>query len=294
MFRSLFLGYDDHGYGGYDDWGPNRSGWAEKSDAASRREHQANSQFDDFLKRCSALDANDKSFPITEEVVQANVHLTGACWSSFRKRVVGKGCKVKRREATHAERKASGDTRKGKLYVISITCPVHPNKASEAKAKATAAAAAKKKKAEETAQRKAEKERKDREERERLAALHREKVREKYASIVGKGCDDAGEDGDMKRKQSPGKSAGTMDAFVKVKVTSEDLLNHAKTVHNKRTDEVRASIRKEEAEVMAELRKKHAQEEKELRSKMSKKMNQLLDEAAKNFVGVETKIANAY
>ena len=128
MFRSLFLGYDDHGYGGYDDWGPNRSGWAEKSDAASRREHQANSQFDDFLKRCSALDANDKSFPITEEVVQANVHLTGACWSSFRKRVVGKGCKVKRREATHVERKASGDTRKGKLYVISSHAPSTPTR----------------------------------------------------------------------------------------------------------------------------------------------------------------------
>jgi len=112
----LFGGYSDP----YDDgWGVNRSGWAEKSDAAIRRENAANDLFDAFLKKCASYDPNDKSiFPITEEVVKANVYLTGPCYTSFRKRVLAKNCKVKRREATPQERKESGDKRKGKLYVI--------------------------------------------------------------------------------------------------------------------------------------------------------------------------------
>lgn len=77
--------------------------------------------------------------------------------------------------ATVEERAATGDKRKGKMYVISITCPVHPSKALEDKAKKEAAAVEKKKKAEEAAERKA-----------RLAELHKEKVAEKYLALSGR------------------------------------------------------------------------------------------------------------
>ena len=101
-FRSMMM----YGGGyGYDDFGVDRSSWSDKSDAALRRERRADGLFDDFLKECGELDANDKSaFPVTKEVVGANCHLTSACYTSFRKRVMEKGCKVKRREATPAER----------------------------------------------------------------------------------------------------------------------------------------------------------------------------------------------
>ena len=125
---------------------------------------------------------------------------------------------IQRREATPAERQASGDKRKGKLYVLSITCTVHPTKAADAKAKAELAAAARKKKAAEAVERKAEKERKEREERERMAEMQRAKVREQYESIVGGGKDE------LKHKHtttsSATKKATTMDTFVNVKVTS--------------------------------------------------------------------------
>jgi len=283
MFGSFGLYSRGGGYG-YDD-DVNRSSWSEKSDAALRRERLADEQFDAFLNKCSSEDPNDASlFPITEEVVKADVHLTGPCYTSFRKRVGAKGCKVKRREATPGERKASGDKRQGKLYVISITCPGHPTKAADTKAKAALAAAAKKKKAQDAAVRKAEKERTEREERERLAALHRANVRERYGSIVGEG-DEA-----SKRKQSPVKNSSTMDSFVDVNVTSEALIKHAQTVHEERTFNIRTSVRKDEAELMAELRRNHAKEESDLRSQMCNKQSELISNANAEYDGIKAKI----
>jgi len=243
--------------------------------------------FDEFLKECRELDANDKSaFPVTKEVVGASCHLTSACYTSFRKRVMEKGCKVKRREATPAERSASGDTRRGKLYVISIVCPVHPSKAADAKAKAELATAARKKKAAEAAQRKAEKEQKEREDRERMAKLQREKVRERYLSIVGEGKDD-----ELKHKQpSPDVKKSTLDTFVNVNVTSEALLQHAKSVHDKSTFDISNSIREEERSLLTELRKKHAKEEDELRSKMRLKQSGLIDNAITKYDEIKAKI----
>lgn len=90
------IGYFDHCSHFDDGWGPNRSNWNDKSDAALRREQQADNLFEAFLKKCSSYDVNDKSiFPVTEEVVDASIHLTGACYTSFRKRVIAKGCKLK-------------------------------------------------------------------------------------------------------------------------------------------------------------------------------------------------------
>ena len=302
MWSSLFGGYSDP----YDDgWGVNRSGWAEKSDAAIRRENAANDLFDAFLKKCASYDPNDKSiFPITEEVDKANVYLTGPCYTSFRKRVLAKNCKVKRREATPQERKESGDKRKGKLYVISITCTVHPTKAADAKAKADLAVAERKKKAQAAAERKAEKERKEREERERLAKLQRAKVRDMYESIVG--SESGNEDMNRKQPSSADKAGGvgtmaekaggisTMDAYVNVNVSSEALLKHAQTVHEKRKNDIFSSISKERNDLLAELRRKHAKEENELRSQMSSKQAELLNAASDEYGEIKAKIEEEY
>ena len=214
--------------------------------------------------------------------MKAGTHLTSACYTSFRKRVEATGCKAKRREATAEERLKSGDKRKGKLYVISVTCPVHPSRAAEAKAKAQEAADARKAKAKAAAERKAEKERKEREERERLAAAQRARVREEYASIVGVGEESARRKTTSKSPKTESETAaaaasaqnttcsgGGMATFVKVgDVTTASLLNHARSVHEDRLSSIRSSVHKEESDLMAKLRKKHAEEEKELRGTM--------------------------
>ncbi len=219
---------------------------------------------------------NDKSiFPLTEEVVDASTHLTETCWKTFRKRVENKGCKAKRREATFAERLDSGDKRKGKLYVISITCPVHPSKAKEDKEKKEAAAAAKKKKAEEVAARKT-----------RLAALHKEKVSEMYAKIIGE------HDESDNQHKTPGKAKATttMDSFVNVKVKSADLLQHAMTVHSQRQNEIRLTNQSEERKLMSELMKKHEEEKQELRRKMKTNEEKLIASAKADHEEVKRKI----
>jgi hypothetical protein len=56
MFSSSFSrGYGSYDYFDYDGFGPDRSGWAEKSEAAIRRERTANSKFDEYLKKCTSL-----------------------------------------------------------------------------------------------------------------------------------------------------------------------------------------------------------------------------------------------
>jgi hypothetical protein len=134
------------GFGGgceYDHYGPNRSNWREKSDAAVRRATQAKRLFDEFLEK----QGQETTFPVTQEVVPPAVHLTDACWKTFKKYVTSKGCTTKRREATREERIASKDSRNGKMYVISVTCPTNPSLLEEQKQKDAAALEEQKKKA---------------------------------------------------------------------------------------------------------------------------------------------------
>jgi len=142
-------GYDDFGFDG----GPDRRNWRDKSDAAIRRENQAKGLFDAFFEKAKAPSTQ---FPLTQELVPCRVHLTEPCWMTFKQYVAAKGCTAKRRQATPAERKASQETRKSKLWVVSVTIPVHPAQALEVKrqkeAKAKAAAEAKKKKQEAAAE----------------------------------------------------------------------------------------------------------------------------------------------
>jgi hypothetical protein len=87
--------------------------------------------FDTFITECNNT-KQDADFPLTQDaVVTADIHLTDACWKTFRKYVEAKGCRAKRREALYAERR-KGATRKGKMYVIKIVAPAHPARAVEA------------------------------------------------------------------------------------------------------------------------------------------------------------------
>ena len=112
-----------------------------------------------FLDKCSKL--NPSLFHITDVVVKAHIHLTNACYRSFRKRVTKNGYTVIRREATLDERNKSRDKRQRTLYVISVTCPIHPLTAEEAKVKAEEAAAARQAKVAAAAKRKVEKEKRE-------------------------------------------------------------------------------------------------------------------------------------
>ena len=119
-----------------------------------------------------------------------------------------------------------------------------------------------------------------------MAKLQREKVRERYLSIVGEEKDD-----ELKHKQpSPDDKKSTLDTFVNVNVTPEALLQHAKSVHDKSTYEISKSIREEERSLMAELQKKHAKEEDELRRKMIVKRSGLIDNANTKYIEIMAKI----
>ena len=85
-------------------------------------------------------------------------------------------------------------------------------------------------------------------------------------------------------------TTSTLDTFVNVNVTSEALLKHAKSVHDKSTYEISNSIREEERLLMTELRRKHAKEEDELRSKMNVKRSGLIDNANTKYDEIKAKI----
>ena len=139
-------------------WGDfriDRSGWSDKSKAASRREDEAKSLLDNWIASCSTK----TQFPIKEAaLVPARVHLTGPCWSSFRKYALTKGVRVGRREATEEERVAARDYRQRKLYVIWARLDVHPNQAlkhlQQKQAKAKEAGEKRKRKQQEEQERK--------------------------------------------------------------------------------------------------------------------------------------------
>jgi hypothetical protein len=106
--------------------GVNRSDWKMKSEAAVRRQTEAIALFDTFLEEKQHATV----FPITEELIPVTTHLTEPCWHTFRKHVESKGCHAKRRLATVSEREREGaKERKGKMYVVSVTVPVHPSQA---------------------------------------------------------------------------------------------------------------------------------------------------------------------
>ena len=130
MFYSR--GFFDDGFF-YDGYGPSRaarSTWSDKSAAAQRREDEAKGIFHQFLESCKD---GKTTFPaVANDLIPATLHLTEKSWKDFRKHVISLGCRAKRRVATREERAAmKSKCRKGKMHWISITVPVHPDKAAD-------------------------------------------------------------------------------------------------------------------------------------------------------------------
>jgi hypothetical protein len=199
MFRGFgFHMRDMYGGDGLFDSGVDRRDWKDKSDAATRREHQAMQLFE----KCLEESKSSPTFPVTSEgVVPPNVHLTDACWKTFRKHVAANGCTAKRREATQAEKNALSpkDRRNGKMYVISVVVPVHPTQAlgalQEKQLKAKQAAEKKVEKAKQAAEKsKQEAERKAEQEGQLQTTMKQE-----YASAVS-WLDENGNDNDNEKK----------------------------------------------------------------------------------------------
>jgi hypothetical protein len=177
-----------------DDGVINLSDWRVKSDASIRRQTEAIALFDKFLEEKKKATV----FPITEDLVPVTTHLTEPCWHTFRRHAESKGCHAKRRLATVSEREGVKE-RKGKMYVVSVTVPVHPSQAvavnEEKKRQAELEAAKRKGKAQASAARK-------KAEQEHLEDIRRENeqarqavIRREYEVLV------ADADGD---KKSPG------------------------------------------------------------------------------------------
>jgi|Transcript_18077 hypothetical protein len=230
LARSAFYG-DFDGYGGdFDGYGPDRGNWSDKSQAAIRRENQAHVLVDAFFEKCKTVEV----FPVTEVVVPPKVHLTNACWKSFKEYVISRGCTTKRREATCQERVESGDKRSGKLYVISVTVSVHPSKAEEEKL-------AQKKKAKEAAE-------KRQLEQERKAAIEKElceRTKREYQAVVDSLDNKTAsvfKEQDMNQesdKPSPNKKQKT------ITVPKSRFLAHADCMHQNRLQEIHTLISRE-------------------------------------------------
>ena len=112
------------GYGG----GVNRSNWAEKSGAATRRENEAKKTFTDKLaelandeSKLTEFAAYPKQSLLIRGLLLPTCHLTAPCWKTFKAVVLSKGCSVRRRTATPTERVALRISKKSKVYYMDVT-----------------------------------------------------------------------------------------------------------------------------------------------------------------------------
>lgn len=268
--------YMDDMYPRFDPWSgaPTRSyrdTWREKSDAAQAREDHAKKLFDAFFERCKTA----TSFPITEEIVPAEIHLTHACWASFRRHVLATGCNVKRREATAEER--GKDRRKGNMYVISVTCPNEPSKLQDIVKKRAEQAikqqAAREKRAEE------KKKREEEEERIRIQKheAHRDAVEQEYKTLT------------------EGEELVPQTSEDEIVVTAEDLIQHAKDVYGNNCARIRyaAYNRKRGLEqTLAQIDNKRQRIQQEI-AKTDKECQRAVDEARKEYERIESLIDKA-
>lgn len=99
---------------GFDDDHLHRGDWSEKSGAASAREEAARVAFTALVKETST--------PTTVELLKPSTHLTQPCWRDFKK-FIGQhaGWSAKRRQATEAEKRQHGETRKAAVYFVDVT-----------------------------------------------------------------------------------------------------------------------------------------------------------------------------
>ena len=114
MFHSGF-GY---GFGCFDDR-IDRSGFAEKSAAAQRREDAAKEAFN---KKRAETEASATKDTVVVQLLKPSTHLTQPCWSAFSKHVRSfPGWTPKRRVATAEEKRQHGETRQSKCYFTDVS-----------------------------------------------------------------------------------------------------------------------------------------------------------------------------
>ena len=107
------------GYGGFDDDSLERGDWAEKSGAASRREEEARAAFKAVHGKAMA---NPPAAPTTYELLKPSTHLTQPCWRDLKKHIAcHAGWSAKRRQATEAEKRQSGEKRQSAVYFVDVT-----------------------------------------------------------------------------------------------------------------------------------------------------------------------------
>eukprot|EP00730_Choanoeca_flexa_P015100 TRINITY_DN6848_c0_g1_i1.p1 TRINITY_DN6848_c0_g1~~TRINITY_DN6848_c0_g1_i1.p1 ORF type:complete len:329 (+),score=84.92 TRINITY_DN6848_c0_g1_i1:59-1045(+) len=126
---------------GYDDGRPSYRGFADKSNAALRREQAAIEKFNALIKQQEGQLGDltgPKSFPLLDPAE----HLTGPCYTAFRKHVLKhEGWNCKRTVATPAEKKAHKIKRQGKCYFIEAVYRPSKEAVREAKRKSAVAQA---------------------------------------------------------------------------------------------------------------------------------------------------------
>ena len=107
------------GYGGFDDDSLERGDWAEKSGAASRRVEEARAAFKAVHGKAMA---NPPAAPTTYELLKPSTHLTQPCWRDLKKHIAcHAGWSAKRRQATEAEKRQSGEKRQSAVYFVDVT-----------------------------------------------------------------------------------------------------------------------------------------------------------------------------
>ena len=106
----------------YDGWGVDRRGWADKSQAALRREQTAKEEFDKLRQTVESRSDLTPGAALKFELLKPSCHLTEACNKTFRQHVhSAPGWSAKRRAATEEEKKEHKVTRKGKSFFTSVT-----------------------------------------------------------------------------------------------------------------------------------------------------------------------------
>ena len=110
------------GYGGYGG-GLNRSGWAQKSAAATRREESAKKILTTKITELARGPNTGDGGVKCEGLIPPGTHLTGPCWKTFKAFAANQGCNAKRRVATPAEKRAAKETRQSKCYWIDVIIP---------------------------------------------------------------------------------------------------------------------------------------------------------------------------
>ncbi len=301
--------YDDLYNDSYDPYcdfrGPNRRNWAEKSEAALKREREAKEIFhNQFLPQAKQA----TSFPFNVAgLIEPTLHLTNPCWRDFKKEVAKYGCTAKRRVVTPTEiaYMHKSKVRKTKMYWIDVTIASHPDRALEAikenKEKAEQAKRKKEEKAKKLAEQRRLKMEEDRQKEAAIKVLVDKEYEEVVKTIHGdsspieayskkRSLEDAKPSTGPKQTKeqdvlpSPTKKLKVSPTCTTFNITAPipRLLNKADSKHSETIDQIKEQIRKEKSD-----------EEKKILDKLHQKMKVIEEKRVKEAEEYRDAIKNA-